>query len=51
MWDALHGKQWEHGGHFPRVAYCNFSQLSDIGDPKERIAQCALVVNLINEKL
>jgi len=51
MWDTLHGKQWEHGGYFPRVAYCNISQLSDVNLPKERMVQCALVVNMIIEKL
>jgi len=51
MWETLHGRQWEHGGYFPRVAYCNFSQISDINLPKPRLTQCALVVNMIIEKL
>jgi len=49
--DACAGKQWEQGGYFPRNAYCNFSQLSDPALPKERMAQCALMINMINEKL
>jgi len=51
MWDVFHSKQWENGGYFPRIVYCNFGQLSDPTTPKERIAQCALMVNMINEKL
>jgi len=51
VFDALAGKHWDHGGYFPRNAYCKFSQLSDPSLPKERLAQCALMVNMINEKL
>jgi len=51
MRDAFHGRQWEHGGYFPRVAYCNINQLSDVGMHKERVVQCALIINMILEKL
>ncbi len=49
--NALNGIYWEKGGFFPRVAYCNFTQLSDPNLPKDRTVQCALMINMLNEKL
>jgi len=49
--DGLAGKHWDQGGYFPRNAYCSFGQLSDLSPVKERLTQCALMINMLNEKM
>jgi len=49
--DALNGVYWDRNGFFPRVAYCRFDQLSSQAGNQSRLGQCALMINMINEKI
>ncbi|GMT28902.1 hypothetical protein PFISCL1PPCAC_20199, partial [Pristionchus fissidentatus] len=48
--DMLSGRQWQHSGHFPRVAYCDLS-VREMGNINNWTVQCVLMVNMFNEKI
>jgi innexin len=50
--DIGRGRDWRDNMYFPRVAFCDANNVRLLGTTKNRyIAQCALPVNMLNEKI
>ncbi|BHF61116.1 hypothetical protein SprV_0100408700 [Sparganum proliferum] len=45
------GREWPHTLLFPRVAYCRVPGIRTVGGDNAYTAQCALPINMLNEKL
>lgn len=45
------GREWPDTLIFPRVAYCRLPSISVVGGENAYTAQCALPINMLNEKL
>ncbi|OON18260.1 Innexin, partial [Opisthorchis viverrini] len=47
----LSGRNWEQTRIFPRISFCYFADLRQLGSTNRYVAQCVLPVNMLNEKL
>ncbi|KAH7728729.1 Protein INX-3 [Aphelenchoides avenae] len=47
---AMNGNYWPQTGLFPRTSFCVFETHS-LGSVQKRTAQCALMINMLNEKV
>jgi len=50
LYDIVMGREWAQSGHFPLVTLCDF-EVRNVGNLNRYTVQCALLANLINEKL
>ncbi|KAL6730245.1 hypothetical protein Aduo_001229 [Ancylostoma duodenale] len=50
LFDMIRGRQWQHSGHFPRVAFCDLT-VREMGNINNWTVQCVLMVNMFNEKI
>ncbi|VIO98687.1 Uncharacterized protein BM_BM10579 [Brugia malayi] len=48
--DLWTGKDWATTGHFPRVVYCDYIK-HELANVQRRTVQCALAINILNEKV
>ena len=48
--DLSHGREWSNTLVFPRISFCVFS-VKHSGSVVHQMAQCALPINMINEKI
>ncbi|VDO78305.1 unnamed protein product [Onchocerca flexuosa] len=43
-------RDWTITGHFPRVVYCDYMR-HELANVQHKTVQCALVINILNEKI
>ncbi|KAL3985759.1 Innexin family protein [Acanthocheilonema viteae] len=48
--DLWTGKDWTITGHFPRVVYCDYIK-HELANVQRKTVQCALAINILNEKI
>uniref|UniRef100_A0A915CDK0 Innexin n=1 Tax=Parascaris univalens TaxID=6257 RepID=A0A915CDK0_PARUN len=48
--NLLAGRDWTYTGHFPRVVFCDYDKV-ELGSVQHKTVQCALTINILNEKV
>ncbi|VDK79708.1 unnamed protein product [Litomosoides sigmodontis] len=48
--DLWTGRDWTTTGYFPRVLYCDYMK-HELANVQRKTVQCALVINILNEKV
>uniref|UniRef100_A0A0R3RFQ0 Innexin n=1 Tax=Elaeophora elaphi TaxID=1147741 RepID=A0A0R3RFQ0_9BILA len=48
--DLWTGQDWTMTGHFPRVVYCDYMR-HELANVQRKTVQCALAINILNEKV
>lgn len=48
--NLLAGRDWTYTGHFPRVVFCDYDKV-ELGSVQHKTVQCALAINILNEKV
>lgn len=49
--NILNGREWNETLIFPRVTYCYVKDIRHVGMTNDYLAQCALPINMLNEKI